>query len=59
MLNTVETNYKRRMAIIGLLCAGLGLMLDAGLTQRVLVVFGFGLTTLTVADWLTQKRMGE
>jgi len=58
MLNTLETNYKKRMAIIGLLCAGIGMMLDAGLGQRALIVFGFGLTTLTIADWLTQRSMG-
>ena len=57
MLNTLETNYKKRMALIGFLCAGIGMMLDAGLPQRALIVFGFGLTTLTVADWLTQRNM--
>ncbi len=56
MIETIENAFKRRAALIGMLCAGLGMMLETGIMQRSLVVFGFGLVALTVTDLLTQRK---
>ena len=57
LLQDTESIYKRQISKVGLGMIGIGLLLDEGMGQRLLVVSGASLIMLTLLDYWNRRSI--
>tara|TARA_A200000159_G_C7147261_1_gene265678 strand:- start:239 stop:418 length:180 start_codon:yes stop_codon:yes gene_type:complete len=57
MIQDTESFYKRQISKIGLAMIGVGLILDEGFGQRLLVAAGASLIMLTLLDYWNRRAI--